>query len=420
MTAVAAPLEARPAGPLDTLALPVTLVAVAVATGGVLEFAVGERTLGVNTVQSASLLVGVLAAVRAWRRRLVRVDLVAVPMAVLLGYTVLQGLVDGVGPFGTGGFGRFATVLLLLLALPQFDEGPPARPSWVPTWDVPVVLMGVVIAVMAMAKVIPAMDDPGLGFYDLKDVVQLPLGNHNYVAAILVAALAVVLVRPLGRTWWSVAAAVIGLGLVVTLSRGGWLAAGVVLVVLAATRRDRATVLTVGGLGVVALVLLGVVVLAGGGDTGRLAGVFSPATQARMDLWGASWEAFVTNPVLGVGVDRLPEWMTEVREPYVHAHNLVLHALAVTGVVGTFVYLGYWAMVAIRAVRLPVLDDRLRVGLPLLALFVHAQIDSLSYFLVYEVVVALLVGVAAARPRAPFVREWRVTAAPTGVGTARE
>lgn len=416
----AAPPDGRPAGPLDTLALPVTLVAVAVATGGVVEFAVGERTVGVNTVQSATLLVVALGALRAWRRRLVRVDLVAVPIVALVGYTVLQGLVGGVGPLGTGGFGRFATVLLLLLALPQFEEGPPARPSWVPTWDVPVVLMGVVIAVMAMARVIPAMGDPGLGFYDLKDVVQLPLGNHNYVAAILVAALAVVLVRPLGRTWWSLAAAVIGLGLVVTLSRGGWLAAGVVLVVLAATRRDRATVMTVGGLGVVALVLLGAVVLAGGGDTGRLAGVFSPATQARMDLWGASWEAFVANPVLGVGVDRLPEWMTEVREPYVHAHNLVLHALAVTGVLGTLVYLAYWGMVAARAVRLPTLDDRLRVGLPLLALFVHAQIDSLSYFLVYEVVVALLVGVAAARPGAPFVREWRVARAPTGTRATRE
>src|SRR5690606_37497827 len=133
------------------------------------------------------------------------------------------------------------------------------------------------------------------------------------------------------RTWWTAAAVVIGLGLVVTLSRGGWLAAGVVLVVLAATRRDRGTVISVAGLAAAALVLLAVVVVAGGGATGRLAGVFSPATQARMDLWGASWDAFVANPVVGVGVQQLPSWMTALREPYVHAHNLVLHALATTG-----------------------------------------------------------------------------------------
>lgn len=399
------PGDASGTGVLDTLAIPVALVALSVATGGVLEFPIGDETVGVNTTQSATLLVALLAVRRVVHRQVLRLDLVALPITVFVAYVVVQGVGAGVGPFGTGGFGRFATVLLLLLALPQFAIGPPARVPSFPRWDVPVVLMGVVIAVMALARVVPAMGDPDLGFYDLKDVVQLPLGNHNYVAAILVASLAVVLVRPLGRTWWSVAAGVIGLGLVVTLSRGGWLAAGVVLVVLAATRRDRATVRTVAGVGLVALALLVVVVLAGGGATGRLAGVFSPATQARMDLWGASWDAFVANPLLGVGIDRLPEWMTAVRQPYVHAHNLVLHALATTGVVGTAIYLTYWAMVGGRAVRLPERDQRLRVGLPLLALFVHAQIDSLSHFLVYEVVVATLVGVAAAHAGAPLVRE---------------
>lgn len=403
-------------GLLDILAFPVALVALAVATGGVLEFPVGGETVGVNTTQSATLLVAAMAALRALRLRRLRVDLVAVPVAVFVAYVIVQGIGAGVGPFGTGGFGRFATVLLLLLALPQFEVGPPTRVPALPRWDVPVVLMGVVIAVMALVKVVPAMGDPDLGFYDLKDVIQLPLGNHNYVAAILVASLAVVLVRPLGRTWWTAAAGVIGLGLVVTLSRGGWLAAGVVLVVLAATRRDRATVRTVGGLGLLALALLVVVVFAGGGATGRLAGVFSPATNARMELWGASWDAFVANPVLGVGIDRLPDWMTAVRQPYVHAHNLVLHGLATTGVVGTAIYLAYWAMVATRVVGLPALDQRLRVGLPLLALFVHAQIDSLSHFLVYEVVVAVLVGVAAAHPGAPLVRELGPGRRRTGAG----
>ena len=411
----------RHAGALpDTLALPVGLVALAVVTGGVLEFQVGDRTVGINTVQAVTLAIAVLAGVHARRRGTLRFDLVALPVAAMLALTLVQGVVIGTGPLTTGGLGRFATVLLLLLALPQFTPRAATEDRPPVSWDVPVALMGVAIAVMALTRVVPAIGDPDLGFYDLKDVVQLPLGNHNYVAAILVAALAVVLTRPLGRTWWTAAAGLIGLGLVVTLSRGAWLAAGVVLLVLLATRRNRAMLVTMGGMAAAGLVLLAVILLAGGGATDRLAGVFTPATAARLDLWGAAWDAFAAHPMLGVGVDRLPEWMTSVREPYVHAHNLVLHALSTTGVVGTVIYLAYWVVAGLRVVALPDVAARLRVGLPLLALFVHAQIDSLSYFLVYEVVVATLIGVAATHPGARFVREVGGDRRGAGAGEPRQ
>ena len=405
--ATSAPAPPHAGARPDTLLLAVALVALAVVTGGVLEFQVGERTVGINTAQAVTLAIAVMGGVHARQRGTVRVDLLAIPVVAMMGLTLLQGVVVGTGPLTTGGLGRFATVLLLLLALPQFTTAPvpPAADRGRANWDVPIVLMGVAIAVMALLKVAPAMGDPDLGFYDLKDVVQLPLGNHNYVAAIIVAALAVVLVRPLGRTWWTAAAGVIGLGLVVTLSRGAWLAAGVVLVLLVVTRRNRATFFTLAGVAAAGLALLVVVLLAGGGATDRLAGVFTPATAARLNLWGASWDAFAAHPVLGVGVDRLPEWMTSVREPYVHAHNLVLHALSTTGVLGAAIYLAYWAGAGLRVLSLPDMSSRLRVGLPLLALFVHAQIASLSYFLVYEVVVATLIGVAATHPTARFVHE---------------
>lgn len=398
-------------GVLDTLVVPVSLVALAVVSGGVIEFEVGGDTIGANTAQLAALAIALLAALRVWRRRRFRADVLVLAIASLVLVPVAQGLVRGEGPLAHGGVGRLATLIVLLVALPQFSAAPLRWRGRTVRWDVPLTAMGVALAIMALAKVIPASTDPTLGFYDLKDVIQLPLGNHNYVAAILGASLAITLVRPLGRTWWTLAAAVIALGLVVTLSRGGWVAAAVVLVVLAATRRDRATVATVAGLGVAALALLVVVVVAGGGATDRLAGVFSPATAARMDLWGASWQAFVAHPVLGVGMDRLPEWMSEVRQPYVHAHNLFLESLSTTGIVGTLIYLTYWAGAGLRAVRLPDFDHRLLVGLPLLALFVHAQIDSLSYFLVFEVVVATLVGVAGAHRGAALVREVRLPGA---------
>ncbi len=409
-----------PVGVLDTLVVPVALVALAVVSGGVIEFEVGGDTIGANTAQLAALAIAVLASVRVWRRRQLRVDVLVLVIAALALVPMAQGLVRGEGPLSTGGVGRLVTVAVLLVALPQFSASPLRWRGSTVRWDVPLIAMGVALALMTLWKVIPALTDPTLGFYDLKDVVQLPLGNHNYVAAILGASLAITLVRPLGRTWWTVAAAVIALGLVLTLSRGSWVAAAVVLVVLAATRRDRATVATVAGLGTVALALLVVVVVAGGGSTDRLTGVLSPATAARMELWGASWQAFVAHPVLGVGMDRLPEWMTEVRQPYVHAHNLVLQSLSTTGVVGALIYLTYWAGAGLRAFGLPGLESRLLVGLPLLALFVHAQIDSLSYFLVFEVVVATLLGVAAAHPGAALVREVRLPGATPTHGSPGE
>lgn len=405
--------------PTGMLAFPVAVVAVAVVSGGALEFAVGDRLVGVNTAQVAAVVVAVAAGRRAWRARVVRVDLLGLAMAVLVAVPVLQGLRDATSPMAAGGVGRFLTVGVLLAALPQFAPDPPdgavgARPPW-QRWDAPLGVMGVALALLVLARVVPAMFDPTLAFYELKDVVRLPLGNHNYVAAILTSALAVALARPLARRpWWLAAAGVTALGLAATLSRGGWLVAGLLLVVLAVVRRDRATVVVVGALVGLALVLLAVIAVAGGPD--RLGGLLRPATTARTDLWAASWRLFLDAPVLGVGVARFPEVVPEAvwvgRQPYLHAHNLVLETLSTTGIVGTLAYLGYWAGAGVRVLRLDDPGVRWRVGLPLVGLFLHAQLDSLNYLLVYEVVVATLVGVAACQPGARGVRTWRLPGAP--------
>ena len=106
--------------------------------------------------------------------------------------------------------------------------------------------------------------------------------------------------------------------------------------------------------------------------------------------------------------DLLPAAITADRLPYQHAHNLVLESLATTGIVGTLAYLAYWGGAAVRVLRLDDVTMRWRLGLPLLALFLHAQIDSLNYLLVFEVVLATLIGVAACQPDARFVRTWRI------------
>lgn len=402
---------------LTMLALPVAVIAVAIVSGGAIEFPAGGRTVGINTAQLATLVVAALAARQVWRTRIVRVDLLGLAMAVLVAVPVLQGLRDGTGLTGGGGIGRFLTIGILLAALPQFRPDPPApdglpdpRPWW-QRWDTPLGLMGVALALLVLGKVLPALGDPDLAFYELKDVVRLPLGNHNYVAAILTSALAVAIARPLARRWgWLAVAGITALGLAATLSRGGWLVAGVLLVVLAVVRRDRATVLLVGALTGLAALLLAVVAVAGGPD--RVQALLSPAVGARTSLWAASWRLFLDAPLLGVGVARFPEVVPEAvwagRQPYQHAHNLVLEALATTGVVGTLASLAYWAGAAVRVLRLGDVTMRWRLGLPLLGLFLHAQIDSLNYLLIYEVVVATLIGIAACQPDAWGVRDIRL------------
>lgn len=418
-TGAARPADERAApAPVSWLVFPVAVIAVAVVSGGALEFPVGTRTMGINTAQLAVAMVAVAGAWQAWRARTVRIDLLGLTMVALVAVPVLQGLRDGTGPMGGGGIGRFVTIGILLAALPQFHPDPP-RPAgatsaglglrpWWQRWDIPFGLMGVALALLVLVRVVPAMLDPELDFYALKDVVRLPLGNHNYVAAILTSALAVALARPLAhRRWWLAAAGITALGLAATLSRGGWLVAGILLVVLAVLRRDRATLVVVGVLAGAAVVLLAAIGTVGGPD--RLADLLRPATGARTDLWAASWRLFLDAPLLGIGVARFPDLVPEAvwagRQPYQHAHNLVLETLSTTGIVGTVAYLAYWAGAAVRVLRLDDVTMRWRLGLPLLGLFLHAQIDSLNYLLVYEVVVATLVGVAACQPRAWGVAE---------------
>ncbi len=422
---------------IATLAFPVAVVAVAVVTGGALEFEVGGRLLGINTAQLAALVVALAGAWQAWRRGRVRIDLLGLAMAVLVAVPILQALRDGTSPLAAGGIGRFVTVGLLLAALPQFASivrrapsrrtaatghaqrpvRPPGRPGpWRPdwrAWDTPLVLMGVALAVLVLWHVLPALGDPDLGFYELKDVVRLPLGNHNYVASILAATLALAVARPWRPSWWMAAAVVIGLGLGATLSRGGWLVAGIVLVVLAVVRRDRVTVTVVGALAGLGVLAVGALLVSAPQGRG-LGEVLSPATGARTELWAAAWDMFRSQPLLGVGVTRFPDLLpaaiTADRLPYQHAHNLVLESLATTGIVGTLAYLAYWAGAAVRVLRLDDASMRWRLGLPLLALFLHAQIDSLNYLLVFEVVLATLIGVAACQPGARFVHTWRIRA----------
>jgi O-antigen ligase len=179
------------------------------------------------------------------------------------------------------------------------------------------------------------------------------LGHANHLAAFLVMTLPIMLYF----TWqaatqkrWLIGAvlAIVALGslamILITLSRGAWLAlAGVAIFGLVMSWR-RFSKLRAGGKGIViaAAVVLAVVFVTQEEVQQRLFNLgHSPA---RLMVWQASWQIFLDHPILGAGVDtfqlvfpayRPPgHWEVDGGTTPARAHNLVLQVLATQGVVG--------------------------------------------------------------------------------------
>ncbi len=210
------------------------------------------------------------------------------------------------------------------------------------------------------------------------------------------------------RAWLGVAsllvgaAALIGVGLAVSWSRGAWLGFGAalgVLIVLAPRRRWIGIVMGVGCAGVVLLATLS------GSIPNALLARFSDFAQ---DLTGfqdvrgvpisdanyavverlAHWQAALSmadeSPLFGVGFGgyeaaygrhALVNWQLALG----HAHNYYLNVLAETGLVGLLAYVSMWlalVRLSLRSLRLPNAFWR-GAGLGILAVWAHIAVHSL-------------------------------------------
>ncbi len=156
-------------------------------------------------------------------------------------------------------------------------------------------------------------------------------------------------------------AAVIGLGIVLSMSRGAWLGLMISFAVMALVwgpRTRRLVVPTVAAsLVFVALALMGVLppILANRvTSVTNNFGVFDVrqveltpenfAVVERMAHWQAGWEMFVDEPLLGVGPGNYPAvyeayYIRPWREPLGHAHNYYLNMAAEAGLTGLFALL---------------------------------------------------------------------------------
>lgn len=197
------------------------------------------------------------------------------------------------------------------------------------------------------------------------DAGRLQGGTHdpNYLAAAIVpammmaAGLAARPGRPLLRLGLGAVMALLALGLAATESRGGLLAAAVVLVGAFALWRGRRTVIAL--FTVVLVVVAGLWFSASPAAWERITNV-GDGGSGRSDTWQVAWRVVEAHPVAGAGlaqfpavspdfVDRpgaLPSIDLLIRERIV-VHNVYLQLWAETGIVGLLLFLAVvWGALA--------------------------------------------------------------------------
>lgn len=271
----------------------------------------------------------------------------------------------------------------------------------------------VALAVLAVARFLVALPvgigEPS-GFYRVKLLVTTPLGDHNTVGGLLlVGVVATVVLAVDDRRWWA-GVAITTAGTVATLSRG---AAAVLLAVgfgslVVRARREVAVGVLVAGAVATAGVTLAATVLDASPPPGAEVpeGPIGTSIVGRIDLAARGFETAASEPVLGVGLGSFVEAAHDLPVPNHHAHNAVAHLGAEAGAVGVVVAVGLPLLLAVRGLRLPRGWRRDLVLLGGAGLVAHAQVDILAGLVGYEVLLAVLLGLAStAATSAPGARQ---------------
>jgi O-antigen ligase len=175
----------------------------------------------------------------------------------------------------------------------------------------------------------------------------ISLGNVLAFVLPLAVGLAATSTKRRDGVVWSVAAAVVALGLLLTYSRLSWIGGtlGVVVCVLALPPRPRfvAGVSAVAGLLVIILVGL---TLAGPSVRERFSSIADPTASTnrtfkgdreREQIWSSALEVFRSRPATGTGFGKLQPALGEhlgASPPGLHSHSLYLQILASAGIAG--------------------------------------------------------------------------------------
>lgn len=240
---------------------------------------------------------------------------------------------------------------------------------------------------------------------------------------LLPASLLLAAARGQPRAWRAVAAVLallLGIGLVLTVSRGGWVAVGIALI--AAPLLYRASWgRRIAGM-MLALVLVAAAVGAVYRYNGEVRGRFEPFLKGQLELsrpvmWRGAWEIWQDSPWFGVGAGSYEVLFDGRRPPNFQlkprwAHNEYLETLSGLGLVGLGLFLAGMAAVARRGwrgvaeARSPVhapetaldsLPVRLGLWLGLLAFCLHMLVDFHLRIPGLAFAAALAAGLLAAR-----------------------
>lgn len=318
-------------------------------------------------------------------------------VAVLLALVQLVALGDpgrtvrGVGPY----------VLALLVAVVVRITGPRDDASLGP-WLHGLSVVGVLLAVWLAGAFLGALPT-GLGeehgFYRIKLAVTSPVGDHNTAAGLLLPAIVACAAMAVRDPRWHAGLAATTLGLVATLSRGAALVLLAVAAVgwpLASHRRFRTVLLVAATTAVVSVFVLAAVLDASPPADADVVrdGPVGASVLGRIDLAERGVAVGLDHPALGAGLGGFAEVADDLPPPNDHAHQLLAHAFAEGGLALLAVAIVVPVVLARRVVTLhpgPGRDVLLLGGLGLVG---HAQVEVLGGRLGYEVLLALLVGLA--------------------------
>ncbi len=154
------------------------------------------------------------------------------------------------------------------------------------------------------------------------------------------------------RVWIAIAVVMMFAALLLTMTRGAWIAVFAGLIAVCVLLRSRALALAT----VLAIAVMFLYTHHYRNDQGRTLAVDTFATEqadrnvaTRLVLWDISWKMFLDHPLLGVGMgDYSREAEKRLAERHVRttvdSHNIYLQILATRGLVGFIPFVAYWVV----------------------------------------------------------------------------
>ncbi|HXS08986.1 MAG TPA: O-antigen ligase family protein, partial [Candidatus Krumholzibacteria bacterium] len=169
---------------------------------------------------------------------------------------------------------------------------------------------------------------------------------------VFIAALAAAPIKTRWRTLITAAAFLMFVALLLTMTRGAWIAVFAGLIAVCVLLRSRVLALAT----VLAIAVMFLYTHHYRNDQGRTLAVDTFATEqadrnvaTRLVLWDISWKMFLDHPLLGVGMgDYSREAEKRLAERHVRttvdSHNIYLQILATRGLVGFIPFVAYWVV----------------------------------------------------------------------------